>query len=60
MKANLLIGLNDLEGAQQWYAKSSRRHKDNLEVRLAEARFLVKNNEPELALEKLQSIIKDW
>jgi hypothetical protein len=27
---------------------------------LAEARFLVKNNEPELALKKLQSIIKDW
>ncbi|CAG69623.1 MULTISPECIES: tetratricopeptide repeat protein [Acinetobacter] len=60
MKANLLIGLNDIEGAQKWYAKSSKRHRDNLDIRLAEARFLIRHNESELALKKLEDIIKTW
>lgn len=60
MKANLLIGLNDIEGAQKWYAKSSKRHRNNLDIRLAEARFLIRHNESELALKKLEDIIKTW
>ena len=60
MKANLLLALQDQQAAQKWFEKSSRKHKYNLEVRLAEVRFLVKSNQPELALSKLQTILKQW
>ncbi len=60
MKANLLIALEDEQAAIKWFKKSSRKHKNNLDVRLAEARYLIKIKQPELALEKLKNIIKTW
>jgi Flp pilus assembly protein TadD len=60
MKANLLTALGDEEAAREWYEKSSRKHRSNLDVRLAEAKYLVKINESELALKKLEDIIKKW
>ncbi|MEQ1324035.1 tetratricopeptide repeat protein [Acinetobacter soli] len=60
MKANLLTSLGEIEETQKWLAKSSRRHRDNLDVRLAEARFLIRHSEPQLALKKLEDIIKMW
>ncbi|WP_289333220.1 tetratricopeptide repeat protein [Acinetobacter baumannii] len=58
MKANLLIALSDQEGALKWYAKSSRKYKKNLDIRLAEVRYLIQINQPQLALEKLEKIIE--
>ena len=60
MKANLLTALGNEEAAREWYEKSSRKHRSNLDVRLAEAKYLVKINESELALKKLEDIIKKW
>lgn len=54
MKANLLIALSDQEGALKWYAKSSRKNKKNLDIRLAEIRYLIQINQSQLALEKLE------
>ena len=58
MKANLLIALSDQEAALKWYAKSSRKYKKNLDIRLAEVRYLIQINQPQLALEKLEKIIE--
>ncbi|CAM4125354.1 tetratricopeptide repeat protein [Acinetobacter pragensis] len=60
MKANLLTALGDEDATLQWYAKSSRKHRNNVDVRLAEAKYLVKINQSELALQKLDEIIKKW
>ncbi|MCR4531150.1 MAG: tetratricopeptide repeat protein [Proteobacteria bacterium] len=59
MKANLLISLQDDEATKDWFAKASRRNKDNLDIRLAEARYYIQINEQKEALSKLESIIKD-
>lgn len=50
MKANLLNALGDTQATLQWYEKSSRKHRNNLDVRLAEVKYLVKLNEATLAL----------
>lgn len=60
MKANLLTALGDQEATLKWYGQSSKKHKYNLDVRLAEVRYLIKINQPELALTKLEKIIKNW
>jgi len=60
MKANLLMAQNDQLAAQQWLEKSSRKQKYNLDIRLAEVRFLVKSKQAESALKKLQGILKQW
>lgn len=60
MKANLLMAQNDQLAAQRWLEKSSRKQKYNLDIRLAEVRFLVKSNQAESALKKLQGILKQW
>lgn len=60
LKANLLNAMGDEEATLKWYAKSSRRNRNNLEVNLAEVRYLIKLNKSELALEKLKKIIKKW
>ncbi len=52
MKANLLNALGDTQATLQWYEKSSRKHRNNLDVRLAEVKYLVKLNEATLALKK--------
>ncbi len=58
MKANLLIALSDQEGALKWYSKSSRKYKKNLDIRLAEIRYLIQLNQSQLALEKLENVIE--
>src|SRR5690606_5893019 len=60
MKANLLSALGDEEVTLKWYDKSSRKHKSNLEVRLAEIKYLIKINKSKEALDKLENILKKW
>lgn len=60
LKANLLIALDDQKAAQKWFARSSKMHKNNFDVRLAEVRYLIKINQSELALDKLEQIIEKW
>ncbi|WP_174558749.1 tetratricopeptide repeat protein [Acinetobacter bouvetii] len=60
MKANLLSALGNDEETLKWYSQSSRKHKNNLEVRLAEIKYLIKINQSELALNKLESLLKKW
>ena len=60
MKANLLSALGDEEATLKWYDKASRKHKSNLEVRLAEIKYLIKINKSKQALDKLETIIKKW
>ena len=60
LKANILEASGDQEATVKWYAKSSRQHRYNLEVRLAEAKYLIKIGQSELGLKKLESIIRSW
>lgn len=60
MKANLLSALGDEEQTRKWYSKASRQHKSNLEIRLAEVKYLIKVNDSMLALEKLEKILQKW
>ncbi|WP_081408348.1 hypothetical protein [Acinetobacter sp. SFB] len=60
MKANLLSALGDEEVTLKWYDRSSRKHKSNLEVRLAEIKYLIKINKSTEALDKLETILKKW
>lgn len=60
MKANLLNALGNEAETLKWYAKSGHKHKSNLEVRLAEVKYLIKINQSQLALDKLESILKKW
>ena len=59
MKANLLMALQDDEATQKWFAKASRKNKENLDIRLAEARYYIQINDQQTALEKLEDVIKD-
>lgn len=60
LKANLLMNLGDEQATLKWFDRSSRKHRNNLEVNLAEVRYLTKLNRSELALDKLKKIIKKW
>ncbi|WP_374573603.1 tetratricopeptide repeat protein [Acinetobacter sp.] len=60
MKANLLTALGNDEETRKWYEKSSKKHRSNQEVRLAEVKYLIKINESDLALQKLEDILKKW
>ena len=60
MKANLLEALGDKDATIDWYDHSSRKNKFNLDVRLAEVKYLIKIHQSEQALEKLEKIIKTW
>lgn len=60
MKANLLSALGDDEATLKWYDKASRKHKNNIEVRLAEIKYLIKLNKSEEALNKLEILLKKW
>ncbi len=60
MKANLLSALGNEEATLKWYDKASRKHKSNLEVRLAEIKYLIKINKSKEALDKLENILKKW
>lgn len=54
MKANLLSALGNDEETLKWYNKASQKHKSNLEVRLAEIKYLIKINQSKQALDKLE------
>ncbi len=60
MKANLLAAMGNEKDTLKWYARSSYKHKSNLEVRLAEVKYLIKINQSKLALDKLEDILKKW
>ena len=60
MKANLLNALGDDAATLEWYEKSSKRHKNNYDIQIAEAKFLIKQNQSAVALTKLEKIIKKW
>lgn len=60
LKANLLMALGDEEETLKWFDVSSRKNKNNLEVHMAEVRYLVRINQAATALEKLKKIIKKW
>lgn len=60
LKANLLMALGQEQETLQWYERSSKKNKSNLDIRLAEVRYLIKLNQSELALDKLMAIIKQW
>ncbi len=58
-KANLLMSLGDEEETLKWFEKSSRKHRNNMEVRLAEAKYLIKINQSELGLRKTRRYSKE-
>ena len=58
MKANLLSALGNEQQTRNWYSKASRQHKSNLEIRLAEVKYMIKLNDSQLALDKLEKILK--
>lgn len=60
MKANLLNAMGDDNATRAWYERASRKNRNNLEIRLAEVKYLIKKNESELALEHLETILKKW
>lgn len=60
MKANLLMALRDDAETQKWFAQASRKNKTNIDIRLAEARYYIQINQQQQALDKLESIIKDY
>lgn len=60
LKANLLDASGNVEATKAWYQKSSQTHHHNYEVRLAEAKYLIRNGQPALALAKLQAITHTW
>ncbi|WP_343595192.1 tetratricopeptide repeat protein [Acinetobacter sp.] len=60
LKANLLEASGNQQATLDWYAKSSKKHRYNLEVHLAEAKYLIKIEQPELALKKFEYIIRTW
>ncbi len=60
MKANLLSALGDENATLAWYDKASRKNRNNLDIRLAEAKYLIKLNQSTRALQKLEDIIKKW
>lgn len=60
LKANILEASGDQKATLEWYTKSSKKHRYNLEVHLAEAKYLIKIGQPELALKKLEYIIRTW
>lgn len=60
LKANLLMALGDQKATLKWLDRSSKRNRNNLEVNLAEARYLIKTSEIEAGFAKLKHIIKRW
>lgn len=60
MKANLLSALGNQDETFKWFEKSSQRHRNNIDIRIAEAKHLIKFNETAPALAKLEEILKRW
>ena len=60
LKANLLDALGRVQDTQNWYVKANKKVKDDLDLRLAEVKYLIKSNDPKQALNKLDLILKRW
>lgn len=60
LKANLLEAVGDVTATEKWYNYASYNHKSNLEVRLAEAKYLIKIGKADLALQRLEKIINSF
>ncbi|QIO07435.1 tetratricopeptide repeat protein [Acinetobacter shaoyimingii] len=60
LKANLLTAIEGEDKTLKWLERSSRKNRNNLEINLAEVRYLIKNGQPETGLNKLKHIIKRW
>ena len=60
LKANLLEALGNQKATEEWYASASYNHKSNLEIRLAEVKYLIKISKPELALTRLEKILNNF
>lgn len=60
LKANLLEALGDEAALLQWYKKISRQQPNNLNVRLAHVKYLIKINQTEQALKLLEAMLKLW
>ncbi|MDY6467341.1 tetratricopeptide repeat protein [Acinetobacter faecalis] len=60
MKANLLNALGDQQATLAWYEKASKKYKNNYDIQIAGAKFLVKQNRNIDALNRLENIIKKW
>lgn len=60
LKASLLETSGNEKATEAWYAKSIQSHRYNYEVRLAEAKYLIRVGQAELALKKLQAIARIW
>ena len=60
LKANLLDALGRVQDTQNWYMKANKKVKDDLDLRLAEVKYLIKSNDPKQALDKLDLILKRW
>lgn len=60
MKANLLNALGDQQATLAWYEKVSKKYKNNYDIQIAGAKFLVKQNRNIDALNRLENIIKKW
>lgn len=58
LKANLLEATGNQKLTEEWYATASYSHKSNLEIRLAEAKYLIKIGKPEQALQRLEKILQ--
>lgn len=60
LKANILNALGNVDDTVNWYAKASHKHRNNIDIRLAEAKYLININRSELALSKLEDLLKKW
>ena len=60
LKANLLMAQGDEAATLEWFQKSTKKNRNNLELNLAEVRYLIRLNRNEEALDKLKKIVKKW
>lgn len=60
LKANLLEASGQSQATEAWYAHSSRTHKSNPDIRIAEAKYLIKLGKSEQALKKLEGITQTF
>ena len=58
MKANLLNAMERPEDTKAWFKTATRRNRENLELQIAHAKYLLKLNAAEDALDLLSSLIK--
>jgi tetratricopeptide (TPR) repeat protein len=58
MKANLLMALERENDVKLWFKQCIRRNQSNADLRIAEAKYLIKINESAQALAKLEAFLK--